>query len=214
MIESPKRFERQVTRTFSLDYWMYLPPEYGRDQRAWPLVLFLHGAGERGDLEKTRKHGPFKRIAAGQQFPFVAVAPSCPAEQWWDPETLEHLLADLCAAHAVDEDRVYGTGLSMGGFGIWAMAITYPRRFAAIAPICGGGSPYMAYRIAHLPVWTFHGDKDPVVPLYESQRMVDALKKVGADVRFTVYPGTEHDAWTPTYDNPELYTWLLSHRRR
>jgi len=208
------RFERQVSRTFQLDYWLYLPADYERDGRPWPLVLYLHGAGERGDVEKAKKHGPPKRIAAGADFPFLVVTPSCPAEQWWEPEPLEHLLRQVCSDHQVDTDRVYGTGLSMGGFGIWSLAITYPRRFAAIAPICGGGSPYLAYRIVHLPAWVFHGAKDPVVPLYESQRMVDALRNLSGDARLTVYPDAEHDAWTQTYDNPELYDWLLSHRRQ
>lgn len=213
MNQSLKRFGRQISRQVSLDYWIYLPREYGRDSRPWPVLLFLHGAGERGDLERAKKHGPAKRITAGDDFPFIVVTPSCPAEQWWDPEALEHLLAEICATHSVDEGRVYGTGLSMGGFGIWAMAITYPHRFAAIAPVCGGGSPYVAGRIAHLPVWVFHGDEDPVVPIYESQRMVEALKRVGSDVRFTIYPGAGHDVWSRTYDNPALYDWFLTHRR-
>lgn len=214
MNQTLRRYEREITRTISVDYWIYFPREYDRDSRLWPLLLYLHGAGERGDLEKAKKHGPPKRITAGGEFPFLVLTPSCPAEEWWQPDVLEHLLEDVCSTHRVDQDRVYGTGLSMGGFGIWAMAITFPRRFAAIAPICGGGSPYMAQRIAHLPVWVFHGGKDPVVPLYESQRMVDALKHVGGDVRLTLYPDGEHDVWTRTYDNPELYDWMTAQRRR
>lgn len=214
MYQTLKRFERPITKTVAIDYWLYLPLGYERDNRPWPLLLYLHGAGERGDLEKAKKHGPARQIAAGMDLPFIVVTPSCPAERWWDPEALENLLKDVCGTYRIDEDRVYGTGLSMGGFGLWAAAITYPRRFAAIAPICGGGSPYMAYRIAHIPVWTFHGDKDPIVPSYESERMVQALRKVGGDVRYTVYPGAEHDVWSRTYDNPELYDWLLAQRRR
>lgn len=213
MNQAAHRFERRIDRDVLLDYWVLLPREYGCDARAWPLLLFLHGAGERGDLDKAKKHGPPKLIASGTDLPFVVVVPCCPSEQWWDPEVLDHLLMEICATHAVDPDRVYGTGLSMGGFGIWAMAITYPNRFAAIAPICGGGSPYVVGRIAHLPAWVFHGDADPVVPLYESQRMVEALRRLGSDVRFTVFPGAGHDVWTDAYANPELYDWFLSHRR-
>ncbi|HOA74238.1 MAG TPA: prolyl oligopeptidase family serine peptidase [Phycisphaerae bacterium] len=209
-----RRYERQITRTVAIDYWLYLPRDYERESQPWPLMLFLHGRGERGDLERAKKHGPPKRVAEGTDFPFLIVAPCCPADEWWQPDVLELLLEEICASYRVDPDRVYGTGLSMGGFGIWATAITYPRRFAAIAPICGGGSPYMAERIAHLPTWVFHGAKDPIVPLYESQRMVDALKSVGGDVRFTVYPDGEHDVWTRAYNNPELYDWMLAQRRR
>lgn len=213
MNQTSRRYEQQVTRTFSADYWVYFPREYDHDQHPWPLMLYLHGAGERGDLEKAKKHGPPKQITAGAEFPCLVVTPSCPAEEWWQPELLEHLLQDLCATHRVDQGRVYGTGLSMGGFGIWATAITFPHRFAAIAPICGGGSPYMAHRIAHIPTWVFHGARDPIVPLYESQRMVEALKRVGNDARFTVYPDAEHDVWTRTYDNPELFEWMFAQRK-
>jgi predicted peptidase len=212
---SLRRIDKPLTRKVCLDYWVYLPRDYDRPAlvQAWPLVLFLHGAGERGDRDKIRRHGPFKRIAAGTEFPFICVAPSCPAGQWWEPEPLHLLIEEVCSLYRVDRDRISATGLSMGGFGTWATAITYPQLFAAIAPICGGGTPYLVDRIAHLPVWTFHGGKDPVVPFYESQRMVDALRLVGNEARLTVFPDGGHDVWTPVYDNPELYDWLLSHRR-
>jgi predicted peptidase len=213
MQEQRERLIRQVTRVVEIDYWLYLPREYARDERRWPLVLFLHGAGERGDMDKARRHGPAKLIAAGEELPFILVVPSCPADRWWDPDQIEVLLQEICATHRVDEDRVYGTGLSMGGFGTWATAITYPNRFAAIAPICGGGSPYLASRIKHLPVWTFHGAKDMVVPLHESQRMIDALQALGGDARITIYPQAEHDTWTAAYDDPELWKWMLGKRR-
>ena len=121
----------------------------------------------------------------------------------------------------MDKTRIYLTGLSMGGFGTWSLALQHPDRFAAVAPICGGGNPlyllsYDAKRKAALkglPFWVFHGDKDTSVPLEESQRMVDALKKFGCDIRFTIYPGVSHDSWTRTYGNPELYEWFLKHQR-
>lgn len=206
-------FDAQITKSVRCEYWHYLPPEYGRDDRRWPLLLFLHGKGERGHAESVLRHGPPKLIAAGRAFPFIVVSPICPAEHWWDAETLGALLDRVCADHAVDEDRIYVTGLSMGGFGTWTLAMTYPDRFAAIAPVCGGGSPYLAERIAHLPVWVFHGAKDPVVPLYESERMVEALQKIGGKVKFTVYSEAGHDCWTETYANDQLYDWLLSYQR-
>jgi predicted peptidase len=119
----------------------------------------------------------------------------------------------VIAQYAVDEERVYVTGLSMGGFGTWSLAQAHPERFAAIAPICGGGNPELAGNLRHVPVWAFHGAKDNVVPLSASQEMVDALKAIGADVKFTIYPEAYHDAWTETYENPQLYEWLLQHKR-
>jgi predicted peptidase len=123
------------------------------------------------------------------------------------------LLDRILADYRVDPDRVYLTGLSMGGFGTWDWACQHADRFAAIAPMCGGGNAGLAHRLKNLPVWVFHGEADPVVPIVKSQEMVDALKKAGADVRFTHYPGVGHDCWTQSYNNPDLYTWFLSHHR-
>ncbi len=207
-------FEKQITKTVSCGYLLYLPPGYSEQER-WPLVLFLHGAGERGDdLELVKVHGIPKLVAGGQDFPFIALSPQCPLETWWDADMLEALLDETVGRCAVDEDRVYCTGMSMGGFGTWKLAIEHPGRFAAIAPICGGGMPYLAERIKHIPAWVFHGAKDAVVPVAKSQEMVEALKACGGDVRLTAYPDAEHDSWTETYGNPELYEWLLSHTRR
>ena len=105
--------------------------------------------------------------------------------------------------------RIYLTGLSMGGYGTWSLAIAYPGRFAAIAPVCGGSEPFFAGRIKDIPAWIFHGAKDSVVPVSKSEEMVNALKKHGSNVKFTVYPEAKHDSWTATYNNPELYEWFL-----
>jgi predicted peptidase len=196
-----------------LKYLLYLPPDYSA-KPAWPLLLFLHGAGERGaNLDAVKKHGPPKLIDAGQSFPFIVVSPQCPADRWWDAITLTALLDEIVERYKVDRDRIYVTGLSMGGFGTWALAAYTPQRFAAIAPVCGGGEPYWARTMGHLPVWIFHGGKDGVVPLARSEQMHQALKKTGADVKLTVYPDAGHDSWTATYANPELYQWLLAHQR-
>lgn len=204
--------------TVRMNFWLYIPPGYpGRDH--WPLILFLHGAGERGDdLDRVKVHGPPKRIdAENASFPFVIVSPQCPAEGWWSDddqiERLDILLKDVVSRYEIDPERLYVTGLSMGGYGTWALAARYPRRFAAIAPICGGGDPGTAERLAHLPVWVFHGAQDPVVPLEASREMVDALRKAGGSVTFTVYPEAGHDSWTESYENPALYQWLMQQRR-
>ena len=209
-------FETQILKTVRINYLLYLPSEYGKAEREWPLVVFLHGAGERGDdLELVAVHGPPKLVAEGREFPFIIVSPQCPKDAWWPGEldALKALLDDVVGTYSVDEDRVYLTGLSMGGFGTWAWAIEEPDRFAALVPVCGRGDPEKVARIAHVPAWVFHGAKDQTVPLEASQEMVDALKAAGAEPKFTVYPEAGHDSWTATYENQELYDWLLGQRR-
>jgi predicted peptidase len=196
-----------------MDYLLYLPKDY-EEQESWPLLLFLHGSGERGDdLELVKKHGPPKLIAAGKDFPFIVVSPQCPKERRWEPIELVALLDDISKKYKVDPDRIYVTGLSMGGFGTWELASFAPGRIAAIAPICGGGEKYWVKQFAQLPVWAFHGAKDASVPLERSQMMIDELKKNGGDPKLTIYPEAGHDSWTETYENPELYTWLLEQKR-
>ena len=199
--------------TVTMKYLLYLPKDYER-KPSWPLLLFLHGKGERGDnLELVKKHGPPKLIAAGKTLPFIVVAPQCPSSQSWESFELTALLDGIVEKYKVDQDRIYVTGLSMGGFGTWALAARTPGRFAAILPVCGGGDPSQAERIAGIPAWAFHGGKDEVVPLATSQKMIDALKKTGGNAKFTVYPKAGHDAWTETYANPQVYEWLLQQKR-
>lgn len=208
-------FEGEVTKVVRLEYLLHVPADYDAEGKGHPLILFLHGAGERGsDIQKVAVHGIPKIAAAQDDFPFIAVSPQCPGGSWWtsEAEALEALLAEVIATHNVDESRVYLTGLSMGGFGSWALAIRNPDLFAAVAPICGGGDPEKVAAIKDVPVWNFHGAEDSVVDPKQSQAMVDALEAVGGDVKYTLYPGVDHDSWTATYDNPELYEWFLSHR--
>jgi len=216
--QAPHKFNWTITKNIDLKYLLYLPADYSDSKKDFPLILFLHGAGERGnDLKLVKIHGIPKIVEKQKDFPFIAVSPQCPGDKWWaDPwliEALNALLEEIVDTYRVDESRVYLTGLSMGGFGTWHLAMMFPEKFAAIAPICGGGMPWMAFRIKDLPVWAFHGAKDEVVPLQRSEEMVEALKKVGGNVKFTVYPEAGHDSWTETYNNPELYNWFLSHRK-
>ncbi|MBZ0300433.1 MAG: prolyl oligopeptidase family serine peptidase [Anaerolineae bacterium] len=215
MTQTPESFTAQVTQTVGLDFLLYLPPDY-ESQAAWPLILFLHGYGERGsDLDLVAIHGLPKRIAAGDDFPFIIASPQCPDTTVWPEqvEALNALLDHLLDHYKVDPARVYLTGLSMGGYGTWFLASRYPERFAAIAPICGGGGWWMTQALATLPTWVFHGDADETVPLIESEVMVERIEEAGGDIRLTVYPDVGHNSWTATYDNPELYTWFLSHTR-
>ncbi|CAH0148706.1 hypothetical protein SRABI76_00737 [Microbacterium oxydans] len=207
----------EPTPVDTLRYLVHLPEDYDADpDRRWPLVLFLHGAGERGaDLDRAALHGPPKLADAGHEFPFVLVTPQCAESSQWVAElsTLSGLLDEVVAAHRIDAARISVTGLSMGGYGTWSMAVRYPDRFAAIAPICGGLWLQSAAPIRSLPVWAFHGDADDVVPIAATDDIVTELRSLGGDVRFTRYPGVGHDSWTETYGNPEFFDWLLSHRR-
>ncbi len=209
-------FKKKVTKTLSCKYLLFLPEGYGKNQQRWPLIMFLHGAGERGsDLKKVKKHGPPKIIEKQKDFPFIVVSPQCPEDDWWTDkvEVLINLLDDIVARYKVDKQRIYLTGLSMGGYGTWSLAFSYPERFAAIAPICGGGKRFMAMRLKDIPVWIFHGAKDKVVPLKESEEMVNAIRNRGGNAKFTIYPDAGHDSWTETYNNQKLYDWFLEHRK-
>ena len=157
--EPGKQQAQKLDRTVhvALDYLLYLPKEYS-PQESWPVLLFLHGAGERGnDLDRVKVHGPPKLIAAGKDFPMIVVSPQCPSGQWWRPNELSTLLDEIVEKYSVDQDRIYVTGLSMGGYGTWALAAYSPERFAALVPICGGGEAFATRRFAHVPVWVFHG---------------------------------------------------------
>lgn len=223
-VQQVRKFTKEIRRTVSLDYLLFLPKDAGAEpQKKWPLILFLHGAGERGsDVWRVAVHGPPKIVRDKADFPFIVVSPQCPTGQRWSDDEVLALLDDVLERYPVDRQRVYLTGLSMGGYGTWSLGLAQPERFAAIVPICGGGDPLKVLladprktqAIRALPVWAFHGAKDPVVKLAESERMVDALRKGGArQVELTVYPEAQHDSWTETYANPKLYEWLLSHRR-
>lgn len=196
-------------------YLLYLPDGYKNDTTTqWPLMLFLHGSGESGvDLEKIKVHGPPKLIEVGKKFPFIIISPQAPPQTGWRAEILKGLLDDIKKKYRVDNDRVYLTGLSMGGFGTWDLAEKYPDDFAAIAPICGGGDTSKIWKLRHMPVWCFHGAKDDIVPLAASQRMVNALKAYNPHVKFTIYPEANHNSWEVTYNNDSLYTWLLSQKK-
>ena len=221
MREQISTFSSTITQTVKLPYLLTLPNGYNASAEPWPLILFLHGAGERGtDVEALRIYGMPKIAPREHDFPFITVSPVCPENRWWLDymDVLIDLLDDVQARYQVDPARIYLTGLSMGGFGTWHLAVEHPQRFAAIAPICGGGLwayglPDRVTALKDVPTWAFHGALDRVVPPQSSEALVRVLKDAGGDVQYTLYPDAEHDSWTATYDNPDLYTWFLSHRR-
>jgi len=194
--------------------WVWLPPEYTQRSERWPLLIFLHGSGERGtDLEKVKVHGPPMWAARGKGYPLILVSPQLEEGAIWSPERLHKLLAALKTRLHVDPQRCLGTGLSLGGHGMWNWASAYPRDLAAIAPVCGFGDPAKVAAMRDVPVRAYHGDADSVVPLARQQACVDALRAAGGKANFTIYPGVGHDSWTPAYQDPELLPWLLAQRQ-
>ncbi len=196
---------------------LYLPAGFDRSGATrYPLLIFLHGSGESGeDLEKLKVYGPPRIVAAREDFPFIVASPQARNSiERFDPVVLEAMLDELLEQLPIDTDRVYLTGLSMGGMWTYGWASLRPDRFAAIAPVCGDWDAADACRLKHTPVWAFHGAKDNVVPIDGDRAMVEAIKACGGDARLTVYPDTGHDSWTAAYADPELFTWLLQQRRK
>jgi predicted peptidase len=213
--QSAQSFSGAVTKKVGHRYLLYLPKAYTADEaRRWPLLLFLHGSGERGDdLAKVKVHGPPKFLDGRDDFPFVVVSPQCPEGERWSSESLMALLDDVTKRLRVDRERICVTGMSMGGRGTWDLAMTDPGRFAAIAPVCGGALPDRACRLKDVPVRAYHGAKDQVVSLVESQTVVDAVRKCGGEADLLVDPEAGHDSWSRAYSDPALWEWLLSKRR-
>jgi predicted peptidase len=166
------------------------------------------------DLELLKRYALPKVITSKENFPFVVISPQCPPQEHWEPPRLKETLEKVLKTHHIDANRVYVTGLSMGGFGAFNFACVYPQYVAALAPVCGGGKKDLAYLLSEIPVWVFHGKRDFVVPFIRSQEMVDAIKQIGGNVKFTIYPEGEHDVWTETYNNMELYDWFLLHKKK
>lgn len=194
--------------------WLHLPRGYLASSTPWPLVVFLHGSGERGnDLDKVKVHGPPKLAARGVDLPFVLVSPQLADGRRWAAQELHALLAVLTTALRVDPARVTATGLSLGGHGVWEWATAYPRDLAGIAPVCGFGEPEDLCRMKQVPVRAYHGEADTVVPVAEQRACIEALRACGGTADFIVYPGVGHGAWEPAYDDPALLPWLMARRR-
>ncbi len=204
-------------------YLSYLPKGYDQNiEKKWPLIIFLHGASLRGnDLEKVKKYGIPKLIEDGQDFEFVIISPQCPSYQdWTTDDWFTSTFNEIIDKYHVDTTRVYLTGMSLGGEGTWFIAEQYPEKFAAIAPVCGRithiSNIQKDYKkLSRLPIWIFHGAKDKVYSVEESDMMYKMLKEINDDVQYTRYPelghGATHDS---TYRNSRLYQWFLTHQKR
>ena len=199
-------------------YQLFVPLEAAAgsaDDARWPLMLFLHGSGERGDdVARVKVHGPPKVADRDPHFPFILISPLLPAEEDWDIAKLDRILRHAVETMPIDPQRIYLTGLSRGGHATWRWAAAEPERFAAIAAIAGRGDPATACELVDLPSWGFHGDRDDVVTPEGSFDMSRAIRACGGHQnRLTVYPDLGHNAWDPAFADPALYLWLLSHRR-
>ncbi len=205
------------------DYGLVIPRSYNDNpKKKWPTILFLHGFGEKGDVVDLAalKHGPLKEAQMKGDSEFIIIAPQMSMIQVGEARTawrknepdLMKILADVKSEYRVDESRLYLTGMSMGGFGSFMVAADHPGMFAAVAPICGGGDVQDAVKYGKTPFWIFHGEKDPVVNVQASKNMLGAMKEAGCEVKITLYPNALHDAWTETYQNADLYAWMLAHQ--
>lgn len=196
-------------------YTVYVPREYD-PAKPWPLIVFLHGRGERGDDGlKPSDVGIGHAIRQHPDwFPCLVVMPQCPDTVYWGgaAEDVERAVGLTMQQYNVDKSRVYLTGLSMGGFGTWSYGAERPETFAALMPICGGGKVKDAPALARLPIWAFHGAEDKIVPVGHSREMVDAVKAAGGDIRYTEYDDGGHDIWDRAYMDKKVIRWLLSHR--
>ena len=206
---------QQPVASGNYPYQLFVPKGYLTDKaKQYPLLIFLHGSGERGDdVAKVKVHGPPKIADRDPGFPFLTVSPLLGADQDWDIEKLDQLLDHVAKTYRVDRTRIYLTGLSRGGHASWRWAIAEPKRFAAVAAIAGRGNPGEACRLMDLPIWAFHGDRDDVVTPEGSFNMARAIRACGGrKVRLTIYPDLGHNAWDPAYDDPALYAWLLEQK--
>lgn len=231
-----------LARTVDVDgisyrYQVFVPAQWSPDAE-WPVIFFLHGAGERGDDGiRQLDEGLPEILREKPDFPAVVVMPQCRRQTWWgDPAMETQAFAALEASIEEfngDRSRLYLTGLSLGGYGTWAFGYKYPKKFAALVPVCGGvtsrrrfsvpdwhptarapADPYTetARGIGNVPVWAFHGDQDQRVPVEESRKLTEALKSLGGIVRYTEYPGVPHNSWDRAYAEPDLIPWLLSQK--
>jgi predicted peptidase len=213
--QSIHRLKLHGTGVDHINFLLHIPPAYYDSPSAgFPLIVFLHGSEQRGDdPELLKSVAALTIVDVEGTLPFIAAFPQCPASAHWSPAALAAMLDAIEAALRVDRDRVYLTGFSLGGFGVWQTAAAFPGRFAAIAPVCGMSDLRDVPRLRDIPVWAFHGALDRNVPLGESQKMAAALRGIGGNIRLTVYPDFAHDCWSATYRDSRLYLWFLAQRR-
>lgn len=219
MKQQEKILITELKKSVQLKYLLYLPPGYDAEPgKRWPCIFFLHGSDERGDdLNLIKINGIPKILEQREDFPFIVISPQCPVNMHWISLADEFFLLydEIIHQYAVDQNRVYFTGISMGGTGVWYLATFTPEKFAAAVPICANAPLLLELSeriplLKNLPFWAFHGEYDDVIPLHEVQKLVTILQNCGGNIRFTVFPQDGHHIWDKVYYNPEVYDWLLS----
>lgn len=196
------------SETLAKDFLINLPQSY-RSGQTWPLVVFLHGSGDRGnDIADLQALKPFQL-----KLPAIVAAPQCLPSCSWEPQAVARFIENLASRYSVDRDRIYLVGYSMGGYGTWRTAATYPELFAAIVPICGGGEPENASTLAGIPVWTFHGAEDKVVPVAQTEGMVDSIRNAGGQPQLTILHHAGHGICDDVCGRADLWKWLLEQHR-
>ena len=224
-IQMERRGALRVTKTSSTQfpYLAITPAGFRESRQRWPVIVFLHGGDQSGrDVNLLKLNGPPRTALANPDFPFVVIAPQLATGKIWEADAVASFVKQVVPRYRGDVTRVYLTGLSTGGYGVWSAAMKYPERFAAAVPVAGGGDTVLlkhaegAYldSLRLLSVWAFHGGNDEVIEPSESQRMVSELNRLGAgDAQVTVFPGAPHDIWNQVFDDPSLYDWLLQKHR-
>lgn len=203
----------EITKKVQIDYLISFPDGYADQTREWGLIVFLHGMDMRGEnVTQLLNYGLLEAVNEGNlSLPFVVAVPQCPSESYWNMErdAVTALIEELSANHRVDGRRIYLIGYSLGGYGVWDLAIHNPKMFAAIVPLSSGGQVSKAEKLKDISIWAFHGAKDDIVPLEQMTDMVSAIEKHQGKVRLTIYSDLGHDIMRETLSNQELYSWLL-----
>ncbi|RAJ24632.1 carboxylesterase family protein [Pedobacter cryoconitis] len=207
--------EQKVKANYN--YLLYLPKDYVTTTKAYPLMIYLGGGSQRGtDLNKLKTFGPPNLIAKGQDFDFIIVSPQCPEGKTWTSEKwYDSLAIALIPKYRIDSNRIYVTGISIGGYGTWQAAMDYPDKFAAIIPLCGGindSDTANISKIKHLPIWTFHGTADNMISIAQTERIYKKLKGLKSQIRFTTIKNGGHGIQY-LYEDPKIYQWMLKQRR-
>lgn len=206
-------FQKTSIKKITLNYLLQLPEN---QKEKFPLILFLHGSGERGsNIEMVKVHSPFSYSNLIKE-PIAILAPQCPEGIWWNTQDVYELLQEVTKKYNIDSTRIYLTGLSMGGWGTWKMAFEHPDTFAAVAPVCAPTDAEMIFeacKLKNIPIQIFHGALDDIVIPEQSIHLYQALKKCNAKAELTIFPNDNHNSWDSTYSNPKFYQWLLEQHR-
>ncbi len=208
----------QIKEKTNYDYLIYLPSNYSIEPKEYPLVIYLHGGSQKGnDLNKLKTYGLPYLVDKGMNFDFIIASPQCPDNKYWSTDNwFDSLFINIKSKYRIDTSRIYLTGISMGGYGVFITAMDFPDKFAALLPLCGGCNDSDTNRICNLkdiPIWAFHGTADDKIPIKETERIVDALEKCGSNVKFTQIENEGHYIQYLYETNPEIYNWMLQQRK-